>query len=98
MVGLDREKDIYITNLVKSRPPNNRKPTKDEISIYKPWLYQQIHVIEPLILVLIGSTVLNALLGNSKKISENRGIWHNWNGINTLPIFHPSYLLRNPSR
>ncbi len=97
-VGIDVEKEVYITNLVKSRPPNNRTPTKSEILLHIPWLFQQIKVIDPLIIVLLGSTALRAILGIKYKISEKRGTWQNWNGINMMPIFHPSYLLRNPSR
>ena len=96
--GIDYEKDVYICNLIKSRPPNNRPPTKQEIALHLPWLYQQIKIIDPLIIVLIGSTSLRAILGLKSKITELRGTWHNWNGICLMPIFHPAYLLRNPSR
>ena len=96
--GIDYEKDVYICNLIKSRPPNNRPPTKQEITLHLPWLHQQIKIIYPLIIVLIGSTSLRAILGLRSKITELRGTWHNWNGIYLMPIFHPAYLLRNPSR
>ncbi len=96
--SIDYEKDVYICNLIKSRPPNNRPPTKQEITLHLPWLYQQIKIIDPLIIVLIGSTSLRAILGLKSKITELRGTWHNWNGIYLMPIFHPAYLLRNPSR
>ena len=96
--GIDYEKDVYICNLIKSRPPNNRPPTKQEITLHLPWLHQQIKIIDPLIIVLIGSTSLRAILGLKSKITELRGTWHNWNGIYLMPIFHPAYLLRNPSR
>ena len=96
--GFDYEKDVYICNLIKSRPPNNRPPTKQEITLHLPWLHQQIKIIDPLIIVLIGSTSLRAILGLKSKITELRGTWHNWNGIYLMPIFHPAYLLRNPSR
>ncbi len=96
--GFDYEHDVYICNLIKSRPPNNRLPTQEEIALHLPWLYQQIKIINPLIIVLIGSTASRAILGLKSKISELRGTWHNWNGFYVRPIFHPSYLLRNPSR
>ena len=96
--GIDYENDVYICNLIKSRPPNNRPPTKQEITLHLPWLHQQIKIIDPLIIVLIGSTSLRAILGLKSKITELRGTWHNWNGIYLMPIFHPAYLLRNPSR
>ncbi len=96
--GFDVDKDIYISNLVKTRPPNNRKPSAKEISLHLPWLYQQIKIVKPLIIVLIGSTSLRAILGLKSKITEVRGTWHNWYGVYVMPIFHPSYLLRNPSK
>ena len=96
--GIDYEKEVYICNLIKSRPPNNRPPTKQEITLHLPWLHQQIKIIDPLIIVLIGPTSLRAILGLKSKITELRGTWHNWNGIYLMPIFHPAYLLRNPSR
>ena len=96
--GIDYEEDVYICNLIKSRPPNNRPPTKQEITLHLPWLHQQIKIIDPLIIVLIGATSLRAILGIKSKITELRGTWHNWNGIYLMPIFHPAYLLRNPSR
>ncbi|KGG32295.1 Uracil-DNA glycosylase [Prochlorococcus marinus str. SS51] len=96
--GFDYEKDVFICNLLKSRPPNNRTPTRQEIQNHIPWLYQQIKLVDPLIIVLIGSSALRAILGIKSKISDLRGTWHNWNGIYAMPIFHPSYLLRNPSK
>ena len=96
--GIDHENEVYICNLIKSRPPNNRPPTKQEITLHLPWLHQQIKSIDPVIIVLIGSTALRAILGLKSKISELRGTWHNWNGVYVMPIFHPAYLLRNPSR
>ncbi|KGG15341.1 MULTISPECIES: uracil-DNA glycosylase [unclassified Prochlorococcus] len=96
--GFDLCKDVYITNLIKTRPPNNRVPTKKEISLHLPWLYQQIKLVKPLVILLLGSSALHAILGERLKITETRGTWHNWNGILLMPIFHPSYLLRNPSK
>ncbi len=96
--GIDHEKDVYICNLVKTRPPNNRVPTKQEISLHLPWLYQQIKLVNPLIIILIGSTALRTILKLKFKITQVRGTWHNWYGINVMPIFHPAYLLRNPSK
>ncbi len=98
MAGFDDEKDVYICNLVKTRPPNNRVPTMKEISLHLPWLYQQIKLVNPLIIILIGSTAMRVILNLKSKISLARGTWHNWYGINVMPIFHPAYLLRNPSK
>ena len=69
-----------------------------EISLHIPWLYQQKKVIDPILIVLIGSSALQSILGSKYKISKTRGTWHNWNGICVTTIYHPSYLLRNPSR
>ena len=96
--GFDNQKDVYITNVIKTRPPNNRIPSQRDIALHLPWLYQQINLIQPLIIVLMGSTSLRAILGNTSKITKLRGTWQNWEGILLMPIFHPSYLLRNPSR
>ncbi len=96
--GIDHENDVYICNLIKSRPPRNRTPTLKEITLHLPWLYQQIKIVQPLIIVLIGSTAMRAILDIKSRITQLRGTWHNWNGIHVMPIFHPSYLLRNPSR
>ncbi len=96
--GIDPERDVYITNILKTRPPRNRTPSKREIAIHIPWLYQQIKAIEPMIIILIGSSALHAILGTNYKITEARGKWHKWKGISVMPIFHPSYILRNPSR
>ena len=97
-VGIDYENDIYISNLVKCRPPKNRRPTKSEITSHLPWLLLQIKLIQPYVLVFAGSTVLQTFLGMRTKITQLRGSWQNWNGIAAMPIYHPSYLLRNPSR
>ena len=96
--SIDPSNDVYITNLVKSRPPKNRTPHKTEVALQIPWLYQQIKVIDPILIVLIGSSALQSILGSKYKISKTRGTWHNWNGICVTTIYHPSYLLRNPSR
>ncbi len=97
-VGIDHHDDIYICNVIKSRPPNNRKPTKKEITNHMPWLIQQIKLINPHVIVLAGSTALEAFLGKKTKITLIRGTWQNWKGRLVMPIFHPSYLLRNPSK
>ncbi len=97
-IGFDVNKDLYITNLVKCRPPNNRRPTKVEINRHLPWLYQQIRSINPYIIVIVGATALDSLLSIKLKISQARGTWYKFNSIDAMPIFHPSYLLRNPSK
>tara|TARA_Y100001968_G_C19404440_1_gene742855 strand:- start:171 stop:680 length:510 start_codon:yes stop_codon:yes gene_type:complete len=96
-VGIDPEIDSYICNVVKCRPPNNRRPTKNEVLNNLPWLRQQISLVNPLVIILVGSTALESVLSMKDKISKIRGTWQNWEGRFVMPIFHPSYLLRNPS-
>tara|TARA_B100000530_G_scaffold320961_1_gene254725 strand:- start:42 stop:620 length:579 start_codon:yes stop_codon:yes gene_type:complete len=97
-VGIDTNKDCYISNIVKCRPPNNRKPLSKEISECTPWLTEQIAMIKPKIIVLAGSTAVQSYLEVSEPISKLRGEWIVKDSIKYMPIFHPSYLLRNPSK
>ena len=97
-VGIDINQDVYFCNVVKCRPPQNRRPTKAEIQENLPWLYQQIKLVDPHILVLVGATSLEAILKIKSPISILRGKWINWEGRLVMPVFHPSYLLRNPSK
>ena len=96
--GIDINQDVYFCNVVKCRPPKNRPPTKAEIQENLPWLYQQIKLVNPEIIVLVGATALGAILKNKSPISILRGKWINWNGRLVMPIFHPAYLLRNQSK
>ncbi len=97
-VGIDISQDVYFCNVVKCRPPKNRRPTKTEIQENLPWLYQQIKLVNPEIIVLVGATALEAILKNKSPISILRGKWINWDGRLVMPIFHPAYLLRNQSK
>jgi DNA polymerase len=94
-IGLKRS-DVYIANVVKSRPPDNRAPLEDEIAACLPFLVKQIEVIKPKIIVALGSIAAKALLKTDSNISEIRGRFHNYKGIKVMPTFHPAYLLRNP--
>ncbi len=97
-VGLSRE-DVYITNVVKCRPPGNRVPTKEEMRTCWEWLSAQIGLVRPKIIVTLGNTPTHWLLGRSEGINELRGRFYPWKGdIEVFPMFHPSYLLRNPSK
>ena len=96
--GLDEQNELYICNVMKCRPPHNRKPTAKEIDISRPWLKQQIDLIDPALVLLSGATALQAILGVRSGISKLRGQWQNHDGRNFMPIFHPSYLLRFRSR
>ena len=97
-VGLDQEDDIYICNLIKCRPPGNRRPTPVELKACRPWLDRQILEVNPEVLLILGATASAALLESRTPISRLRGQWTQWEGRFVMPSFHPSYLLRNPSR
>lgn len=97
-VGIKREQ-VYICNVVKCRPPKNRVPSKEEQRACAHFLLAQIAVINPQIIVPLGSTALSFFMGKPVSIGEYRGTEIKWKGNKTLfPMFHPSFLLRNPSR
>ena len=95
-------KDVYITNVVNYRPPNNRKPEPAEITRYSNYLREHILIIDPKILILMGSTAMEALFGSKIKISKERGAWKeiivNQKTYLTMITFHPAYLLRQPDQ
>ena len=102
-VAIDSNRDAYICNVVKCRPPDNRKPTPAEMAACRPWLEQQIQLVDPAVILLAGATALEGVLGIRGGISRLRGQWHSHHspplaGRQLMPIFHPSYLLRNASR
>ena len=88
------KEEVYFCNVIKCRPPRNRKPSKKEVFIHKPWLLQQIKLIDPKFVVLTGSTAMRTILEVKEPISLLRGKWINKDGILYMPIYHPSYLLR----
>ena len=94
--------DIYVTNVVNYRPPNNRKPEASEINRYSVFLREHINIIDPKILILMGSTAMEALFGQTLKISKERGKWKdlivNQKTYQTILTFHPAYLLRQPEQ
>ena len=94
---LNRE-DVYICNVVKCRPPNNRDPERDEIETCIPFLKQQLRIIKPEVICILGRIAGQALLGGDFKITLKRGQWHSYMDIPAMPTFHPAYILRNPSR
>ena len=100
-IKIEREK-VYITNVVNYRPPNNRKPEQSEIYRYSEYLKKHISIIDPKILILMGSTAMEAILGSNKKISKERGLWKEviikQNSYKTIVTFHPAYLLRKPDQ
>ena len=90
-----KRKDFYISNVIKCRPPDNRKPKPDEMDACAPILKAEIKLIEPKVIVPMGSTALNYLLGNELSITNNRGEWIERGEIYFLPTFHPAYIFRN---
>ena len=100
-IDLNR-RNVYITNVVNYRPPDNRRPTEEEINRYLPYLKKHIEIINPKILVLLGSTALNALVGNEVVISKARGKWieKQFGECKTSIIvtFHPAFLMRQPAQ
>ena len=100
-INLDRKK-VYISNIVNYRPPENRKPTEDEIRRYLPFITKHIEIINPKILVLLGSTAMNALIGDNVVISKMRGKWieKKFGSCKTSVIitFHPAFLMRQPAQ
>ena len=100
-ININRQ-DIYITNVVNYRPPNNRKPEPAEITRYSEYLRKHISIINPKILILMGSTAMESLFGSKIKISKERGNWKNVIINNksylTMITFHPAYLLRQPEQ
>jgi uracil-DNA glycosylase len=97
-VNLSSEQDIYIANAVKCRPPGNRVPTPQEIAACKPYLLEQIRMVDPKIILLTGATAVKSLTGDKRGITKIRGLWMEWEGRLCMPIFHPAYLLRNQSK
>lgn len=93
-MGLNREKDTYICNIVKCRPPGNRDPEADEVSACKPFLIQQLQAIKPKVIVALGKPASSTLLGRTVPIVKERGTWHEYEGIKLMLTFHPSYLIR----
>jgi uracil-DNA glycosylase family 4 len=97
-VNLSTDNDVYICNINKCRPPENRVPTPDEMAACKPYLLEQIRLVDPKIILLTGATAVKGITGDKRGITKIRGQWIDWEGRLCMPIFHPSYLLRNPSK
>jgi uracil-DNA glycosylase len=97
-IHFSTEKEIYICNVVRCRPPDNRVPSPDEIAACKPYLLEQIRLVNPQVILLTGATALKALTGRKEGITKIRGEWIEWEGRLCMPIFHPAYLLRNQSK
>ena len=96
-LGINRE-DVYIANIVKCRPPQNRTPLKEEADACLDYLRKQVVLIKPKIIVLLGSTALKNILGEDYGITASRGKWIERKGIKYMPTFHPAALLRDESK
>ena len=94
-MGLRRE-DVYICNVLKCRPPNNRDPEPEEVTTCEPFLVQQLAAIRPEMIVALGRFAIQTLLQTKVPISKLRGSWQSYQGIPLMPTYHPAYLLRNP--
>jgi DNA polymerase len=94
-MGLER-KDVYICNVVKCRPPENRAPEPDEVAACSPFLIRQIDSIHPKVIVCLGATAAKTILNTTRGISQFRGEWLEWRGHKLMATYHPAYLLRNP--
>jgi len=95
-MGMRRE-EVYIANVVKCRPPENRTPLPDEIATCSPFLFQQVQAIRPRVIVCLGTPAAQTVLGTRDTITRLRGSFHDLDGIRVMPTFHPAYLLRNPA-
>jgi len=89
-----RRGDVYICNVVKCRPPENRTPLPDEMEVCGQFLFRQLMAIKPKAICALGSTAMKALLNTKEGITRSRGKWHKWHGIPVMVTYHPSYLLR----
>ena len=95
-MGLER-KDVYICNVVKCRPPENRTPEDDEVSTCSPFLFRQLEVISPKVIVCLGAVAAKTLLRTNRGLSQFRGQWLDYRGSKLMATYHPAYLLRNPN-
>jgi DNA polymerase len=91
-----RREDVYIANVIKCRPPENRNPEPDEVASCEPFLKRQIDLVRPKIIVALGKFAVQSLLQTKIPIMRLRGNWHEYHGIKLMPTLHPAYLLRNP--
>jgi len=93
-----KRSDVYIANILKCRPPSNRNPEGDEITACIPFLKKQLEIIDPKIICTLGNVATRALLDTNAGITRLRGRFHEFSGIKVMPTYHPSYLLRDPSK
>jgi DNA polymerase len=97
-IGLAREKNCFIANVVKCHPQGNRDPANDEVAACHSFLERQFTLLQPLLVLTVGRISTDALLHPGVGITRSRGVWREYHGVPALPTFHPSYLLRDPSK
>jgi len=96
--GFTRQEHVFLSNILRCRPPGNRVPKDEEVNACIPFLYEQINLVDPKIVIPLGATALKRLLKNdSLRITRIRGNWMHWDGRLVMPVYHPSALLRNPA-
>lgn len=95
--GFTRNEHVFISNIVKCRPPDNRVPILEEADACMPWLLKQIELIDPKILILLGATALKYMAGSAHRITRERGNWLNIQERLAMPVYHPAALLRDPT-
>ena len=96
--GFTRQEHVFLSNILRCRPPGNRVPKDEEVNACLPFLYEQINLVDPKIVIPLGATALKRLLkDDSLRITRIRGNWIPWNGRLVMPVYHPSALLRNPA-
>ena len=95
-MGTKRE-EVYIANIIKCRPPDNRYPEPGEVETCSPFLIRQLKAIQPAVIVTLGNLAGQTLLGTKQGITQLRNRFHDWNGIPVMPTYHPAFLLRNPN-
>jgi len=98
IIGLSRETNIYIANIVKCRPPGNRDPKPEEREACIDWLYNQIESMKPKLIVCLGRIAATQMIDTALKISVDHGKWYDINGINYMAVYHPAALLRDPHK
>jgi DNA polymerase len=92
-----RREDVYIANVVKCRPPNNRTPLPDEVDACEPYLMRQLEILRPEVVCALGATAAHTLLETQDALGRLRGRWYDWRGLRLMVTYHPAYLLRNPT-
>lgn len=92
-----KREEVYIANVIKCRPPDNRYPEPDELACCEPFLHRQLEIIHPKVIVALGRCAIQSLIRSKAPMGKIRGQWHEFKNMKLMPTFHPAYLLRNPA-